>query len=101
MTNDSTEEAMRIELLNNASSTGGGKTWNGGQGAFLVAGTLAGATVKLQVLGPDGVTWLDVGADAALAAPGAAGFALPPGQIRAEVSGGSAPTGLYAQAVSI
>ncbi len=91
---------MRVELLSNASSTGAGRTWNGGQGAFLVAGSLGGATVKLQILGPDGATWLDVGADAALDAAGAAGFALPPGQIRAAVSGGS-PTGLYALAVHL
>ncbi len=86
---------MRLELLSNASATGSGKIWNGGRGAFMAAGTFGGATVTLQVLGPDGTTWLDVGAEAALTAPGAVGFDLPPGTIRAEVDGGD-PSGLYA-----
>ncbi len=86
---------MRLELLSNASATGSGKVWNGGEGAFLVAGTFGGATVTLQILGPDGSTWLDVGTDAALTAAGAVGFSLPPGTIRAEVDGGT-PSGLYA-----
>lgn len=91
---------MRVELLSNASATGSGKNWPGGEGAFLVAGTFGGATVTLQVLGPDGSTWLDVGADAALTAAGAVGFTLPPGTIRAAVASGS-PSGLYALAVRV
>lgn len=92
--------SQRIDLLDNASATGGQKTWDGGEGAFLVAGTLGGATVTLQILGPDGTTWMDVGEDAALTAAGAVGFSLPPGQIRAKVASGS-PSGLYAIAVSV
>jgi len=84
-------------LLSNASSTGSGVTWDGGTGVFACAGTFAGATVTLQVLGPDGSTWLTVGASTTLAASGLGGFVLPPGKIRALVAGGP-PSGLYAQA---
>lgn len=89
-----------ITLLSNASATGSAASWAGGEGAFVVVGTLSGATVTLQTLGPDGSTWVAVGDDAALDAAGACGFSLPPCQIRAAVSGGS-PSGLYARAASI
>jgi hypothetical protein len=82
-------------LLSNASATGTGTTWGGGRGVFSLAGTVGGATITLQYLGPDGTTWL-TGATA-LTAIGLIAFELPPGQIRAAVSGG-APAGLYANA---
>jgi hypothetical protein len=52
--------------------------------------------VKLQFLGPDGVTWIDVGTDTTLTAQGGAGFVLAPCPIRAAVSGGP-PSGIYAR----
>lgn len=92
---------QRVDLLTDATATGDAKSWQGGKGAFLVAGDPDGGTVSLQILGPDGSTWLDVSADTTLDAAGAAGFWLPQGQIRAEVDGGSSPSGLYAIAVSM
>jgi hypothetical protein len=82
-------------LLNNASATGAAATWNGGAGVFAVVGTFTGATVALEYLGPDGTTW--VASAAGLTANGLQRFALPPGQIRASVTGGT-PSGLYANA---
>ena len=84
-------------LLDNASATGSAVTWGGGTGVFMLAGTVGGATVTLQVLGPDGVTWLPAPNSTALTAVGCAFFVLPPGSIRADVSGGT-PSGLYASA---
>lgn len=84
-------------LLSNESATGSAAIWDGGVGVFSCVGTFGGATVTLQFLGPDGSTYLDVGTDTTLTANGAAGFVLPPGKIRASVSGG-APSALYAQA---
>lgn len=92
--------AQNIVLLDNASATGAAKTWDGGRGQFKALGSFGGATVTLQILGPDGATWLGLGADAALTAAGAVNFDCPPGQLRAAVSGGS-PSGLYAQAASL
>lgn len=85
-------------LLSNASATGTAVQWPGGKGAFMLAGTVSGATVTLQILGPDGATWL-TGATA-LTAVGISVFDLPCGQIRALVASGT-PSGLYAVALPI
>lgn len=82
-------------LLDNASDTGAAVTWSGGAGTFAVAGTFGGSTVTLQYLGPDASTWL--AAATGLTSAGLVGFTLPPGRVRAAVSGGS-PSGLYASA---
>jgi hypothetical protein len=84
-------------LLSNATATGSAAAWGGGQGVFAAVGTFSGATVSLQFLGPDGSTWVAAGSATTLTAAGAGVFVLPPGQIRAAISGGP-PTGMYAQA---
>ena len=87
-------------LLSNASATGSAAQWGGGAGVFEAAGTFSGATVKLQRRAPDGSTWFDVGTDTTLTAAGGGGFVLPPGQIRAAVTGGP-PSGMYASAEQV
>lgn len=90
-----------VRLLDNANSTGSPHSWPGGAGVFAVAGTFGGTTVKLQQLGPDGATWLDVSGGAVdFTAPGQGGFVLPAGPMRASVSGGT-PSGLVAVAVQV
>jgi hypothetical protein len=86
-------------LLNNASATGPWADWNGGTGVFSCVGTFAGATVTLQFQGPDGSTAITVGTNTTLTAAGGGGFVLPPGQIRALVTG--SPSGMYAQAEKV
>lgn len=88
------------QLLSNASATGSAVQWDGGVGVFSAAGTFSGATVELQMLGPDGSTWITVGPDTTLTAAGAGGFVLPPGRLRALVSGGP-PSGMFAQAEKV
>lgn len=88
------------KLLTDASETGSWNTWIGGAGVFTAAGTFGGATVTLQYQGPDGSTAIDMGDDTTLTEAGGGGFVFPPGQIRAEVSGGT-PSGLYAQAEQV
>ncbi|HVY97884.1 MAG TPA: hypothetical protein VHA35_00180 [Dongiaceae bacterium] len=86
-----------LNLIDNGNATGGAYVWNGGKGSFLVhADTWNGATVKLQVLGPDHLTWIDTGTDTTLTADGGGNFELPPGQLRAAVVG--SPTAVYAVA---
>ena len=92
--------AQNIVLLDNAAATGPAKTWDGGRGQLKALGSFGGATVTLQILGPDGATWLAVGSDAALTGAGVANFDCPPGQLRAAVSGGS-PSGLHASVASL
>ena len=85
------------QLLSNASATGTAQAWPGGYGVFTAAGTFGGSTVTFQFLGPDATTWIAVGSDTTLTAAGGGAFLLPPGTIRAAVSGGT-PSALYAQA---
>ena len=82
-------------LLSNSSATGTAVQWPGGRGLFALAGTVSGAMVTLQVMGPDAATYLT--AATALTAVGIVAFELPPGLIRALVASGS-PSGLYASA---
>ena len=87
-----------LTLLQNASATGSAFAWRGGSGTFSAVGTYNSGTVKLQFLGPDNTTWIDVGSDTTLTANGGGNFELPPAQIRAAVTG--SPSAIYAQAVS-
>lgn len=84
-------------LLNNTAATGAAAMWPGGRGVFSLAGTVGGATITLQYLGPDGATWLAAAAATTLTAVGLGVFELPCGQIRAQVAAGT-PSGLYAAA---
>lgn len=79
------------ELLTGAVTPTSGvtKDWGGGPGILFVSGTFGGATVSLQVMGPKGDLWFDVGPECTKTAPGIGGFDLPAGNIRAVVSGGA------------
>jgi hypothetical protein len=87
---------LSYPLLSNASATGGSASiGRPGRYVVSVAGTFGGATVALQMLGPDGSTWLGLGTDATFTAAGVAALQLPTGVYRMAVTGG-APSGLYA-----
>ena len=90
----------KVDLIENGSATGTG-SWPGGRGTFAVAGTFDGSTITLQMLQADGTTWTDVGSDVEFTAAGVGNFELPPCDIRAEVDGGTSPSGLYAVAIQI
>lgn len=89
--------APTAQLLNNSSTSGNPTYWPGGVGVFAATGTFGGATVTLEFLGPDGVTYLAAGSNTTLTAAGAGVFYLPQTMIEAVVSGG-APSALYAYA---
>jgi hypothetical protein len=84
-----------LQLIYNGSATGTAMMWRGGIGTFTVVGTFGGATVKLQFLGPDDTTWVDVGADATYTANGTINVTLASGMVRANVAGGT-PSNIYA-----
>ena len=90
--------SFSVTLLQNANATSAAKNWPGGRGSLVVSGVFGGTTVQLQGLGPDGATWVAVGS--ALTSAGQVLFEMPPGQIRALVTGGT-PSGLYAQAARV
>lgn len=92
---------MTANLLSNASTTGEAIGIGKG-GAFAVVGdgTFGGATLQLQLLSPDGSSWISI-TDATLTAEGAFVVDLPDGAtIRMLVSGG-APSALYASIGSV
>lgn len=101
--------SFSVALLSNVSAAGNGAAfgWTGGSGVATFDGTFGGTSATLQYLGPSG-TWLDVKAldpstgtqtTVALTAAGMIGFLLPPGQIRAVLTGG-APANVYAIAAT-
>ena len=89
----------RISLLSAASATGTEKTVIvPGNYTFAVAGTFGGSVVGLQMLGPDGATWISVAdelAPLAFATAGAIVVACAAGSYRATITGGSGVS-LYA-----
>lgn len=83
-------------LIFNGTASSGLVDWPGGRAVFAVIATFNGATIKLQMLAPDGVTLLDVSATQTnLTANGAGVVDLPPCQVQATVVGGP-PSGVYA-----
>lgn len=82
-------------LLSAASATGSGViVAHGGDYVFLVAGTFGGTSVGLQILGPDGVTWISIEDSAgaiAVTSAKAVYMTLPAGTYRATITGGTSP----------
>lgn len=66
----------------------------GGLCVVSIVGTFNGATIKLQLLGPDGTTLLDAGAATTFTANGNGLVYLAPGQIQGTVVGGP-PAGVF------
>lgn len=89
-----------MTLLSAASATGSSLACQrSGRYCFSVAGTFGGATVGLQMLGPDGATWIGIEDDSgalAITSARAVAVLLPAGQFRASVVGGSGAS-LYAR----
>ena len=86
----------RITLLSNASATGSAVNIPVcGYYQFMLSGTIGGATVKLQILGPDASTYIDL-ASASLTAAGTVLVALPASSLVKAVVTGGTPSALYA-----
>lgn len=74
------------------------KVWEGGAGAIVAVGASFPTTCRVQLLGPDGSSWINVGT--AISANVVEAVELPAGTYRLNVSGGTA-TDLYVRLVSI
>lgn len=83
-----------VDLLVNASATGAPQLWGLGNGVLSVVGTFGGATLQLQMLGPNSSTWIDI-PTASFTANGAIVVELPPARVRMNVTGGT-PSALFA-----
>jgi len=85
-----------LPLLYNAAVTGTRFWWPGGKGLFsVVAANFNGATVTLNLLGPDGATMLAAATATTLTAAGVGQVELPPCYVQAAITSGP-PTGVYA-----
>lgn len=86
----------QIDLLTDATATGASAfVAFAGRYLAVVQGTLDGATVTLEMLGPDGTNYVTL-PDFSKTAAGSGVVYLPAGaMVRGAVAGGTAPTGLY------
>lgn len=85
--------AIALTLLNAVAATGPGAPFliqNGGDFTFAVNGTFGGTSVALEMLGPDGVNYINCGAAATMTTAGMCTVSLPAGTYRASVTGGAA-----------
>jgi hypothetical protein len=82
-------------LASNISATGAWVLWPGGRGSFTAVATFGGGTVKLQTMGPDASTAIDVGTDTTLTAAGGGNFELGRCYIRCSIT---TATAVYAVA---
>lgn len=89
----------KLDLIENGTATGPWLSWLGGYGTFSVTATAwNGATVSLEMKGPDGTSGLLLGPDAQLIANGTCLFHVAPCELRARVVGGP-PAGVTAFAL--
>lgn len=79
-------------ILKNASATSDAFIWPGGDGVIDVVASTYG-TITLQYLGPDGVTWSDMGEHTTFVANGGGIFTRGDSKLRIKVDGA---TGVYA-----
>lgn len=91
-----TGSSQSYALLTNGSATGASlSSLPAGSYVWAVQGSFGGATVALQVLGPDGATWMTVSSKTAPDTGAATGVVLGANAtVRAQVTGGT-PTALY------
>jgi hypothetical protein len=92
-------QTASVELLNNASATGASTAWGGKKGVFAIAGTFGGTTAQLELLGPNGSTWIAL-ASASFTAAGAVVVELPPCRLRVSLTGGT-PSAMFASLSAI
>lgn len=90
--------ATECKAFANISASTAAFRLKGGKYAAAAIATFGGGSVKLQVLGPDGSTYLSVASGADFSAAGYATVDLPPGQYRFTIA---AATAVYAWIASI
>lgn len=89
---------MQIDLLSDHDGAGSGGATHiafGGRYLMVATGTFDSATVTVDLLGPDGSTYVGI-ADASLTAAGSAAIYLPSdATVKGTVTGGTSPAGIY------
>jgi hypothetical protein len=91
---------ISIALIINGTGGSVAEPWPGGVGVFAASSSnWNSGTVTLEVLGPDGVTFIAAGTNTTCTANCVGVFYLPPGKIEAVITG--SPTAVYAQAAQV
>lgn len=87
---------VNLQLLSNAAASGGNVTvQTGGSYIYSIAGTFGGTSSKLQAIGPDGTTFMDIPATTFTAA-GWVKVDLPAGVVVKCVLTAGTPTAMFA-----
>lgn len=89
---------LNVVLMSNSATAGAAQPWLGGAGVLVGVGTFNGATITLQYLGPDGVTWIST--TFTLTANGLVAFTLPQGKIQVVVSVAT-PSAMFVNAIAV
>lgn len=90
------ESVQTATVLSNAGATGSAVTWDGGKALVTILAGTGGATVALQILGPNGSTYVNL-PGASVTVDTAVVIDLPAGTYRGAVTGGTTPAGIYVQ----
>lgn len=94
------QSTQTTDLLTNAGATGAGVGFGGGKAALAIIAGLGGATVGLEVLGPDGATWIAV-SGASSATSTSQTLDLAAGTYRGTITGGTTPSGVYVRLTGV
>lgn len=87
---------MKIDLLSDASATGAAANVAfGGRYLMALVGTLDGATITIEMLGPDDATYVTVPSSSVTDAGSAVIYLPPDATVKGVVTGGTSPDGLY------
>lgn len=91
--------SVDAQLFQNISASQGPFPLKGGYYMVAGVGTWSGGNVELQVLGPDGVTYLSLPTALKLTANGTIAGYVPPGQCKFTITG--TPTAVYVSAAGV
>lgn len=85
-----------LSLLSNAAASGTAQVVStGGRYVYMISGTFGGTSSKLQILGPDGTTFIDV-PSSTLAVAGYISVDIPAGATVKTILTGGTPSAMFA-----
>lgn len=77
-------------LISGQQTPGSPQYWKGGTAILSAVGTFGSVSIQLQMMGPDGVTWCNVGS--AITSAQAVSVSLPAGYVRVTLTSGTSTT---------
>ena len=86
-------------LVGSTAAATSGFNWQGGKSVLALSATAYGSVVYLQMLGPDGVTWISINAST-YSANQVTAYDLPRGQYKI-INGASSSVNIFATLASV